>query len=98
MAITEQQVLDALKDLVDPNTRKDYVSSKSARNVKIDGDNVAVEILLGYPAKSQIEPIRREVAAKLKSLPGIGAVNVNVSMKIVPHSVQRGVKLIPGVR
>ena len=50
------------------------------------------------PAKSQIEPIRKEIAAKLKSLPGVGSVNVNVTMKIVPHAVQRGVKLIPGVR
>ena len=98
MAVTEQQVLDALKELVDPNTRKDYVSSKSARNVKVDGDKVSLDILLGYPAKSQIEPIRKEVAAKLKSLPGVGAVSVNVTMKIVPHAVQRGVKLIPGVR
>jgi ATP-binding protein involved in chromosome partitioning len=98
MAVTENQVLDALKELIDPNTRKDYVSTKSARNVKVEGDKVSVEILLGYPAKSQIEPIRKEVAAKLKSLPGVGAVNVNVSMKIVSHAVQRGVKLVPGVR
>ncbi len=98
MAVTEQQVLDALKELTDPNTRKDYVSSKSARNVKVEGDKVSVDILLGYPAKSQIEPIRREITAKLKSLPGVTAVTVNASMKIVPHAVQRGVKLIPGVR
>ena len=98
MAVTETQVLDALKELTDPNTRKDYVSSKSARNVKVDGDRVSVDILLGYPAKSQIEPIRKEVTAKLRSLPGIASVDVNVSMKIVPHAVQRGVKLIPGVR
>src|SRR6185503_10176508 len=98
MAVTESQVLDALKELTDPNTRKDYVTSKSARNVKVDGDKVSVDILLGYPAKSQIEPIRKEIAAKLKSLPGVGAVNVNVSMKIVSHAVQRGVKLVPGIR
>ncbi|MES2562502.1 MAG: iron-sulfur cluster carrier protein ApbC [Pseudomonadota bacterium] len=98
MAVTEQQVLDALKALTDPNTQKDYVSSKSARNVKVEGDHVSVDILLGYPAKSQIEPIRTEVSAKLKTLPGIAGVDVNVSMKIVPHAVQRGVKLIPGVR
>jgi len=98
MAITEQQVLDALKELTDPNTRKDYVSSKSARNIKGEGDKVAVDILLGYPAKSQVEPIRREIAAKLKTLPGVGAVDVNVTTKIVSHAVQRGVKLIPGVR
>ena len=58
MPVTEQQVLDALKELTDPNTRKDYVSSKSARNVKVEGDAVSVDILLGYPAKTQIEPIR----------------------------------------
>ena len=98
MAVTEQHVLDALKELTDPNTRKDYVTSKAARNVKVEGDNVSVDILLGYPAKSQVEPIRREIAAKLRELPGVAGVNVNVTMKIVPHSVQRGVKLIPGVR
>ncbi|MFN7085410.1 MAG: iron-sulfur cluster carrier protein ApbC [Burkholderiales bacterium] len=98
MAVTEQQVQDALKTLVDPNTRKDYVSTKSARNIRIDGDKVSVDILLGYPAKSQIEPIRREIAARLKSIPGVGGVTVNVSMKIVSHAVQRGVKLIPGVK
>ncbi|MBX9812483.1 MAG: iron-sulfur cluster carrier protein ApbC [Burkholderiales bacterium] len=98
MAVTEQQVQDALKALVDPNTRQDYVSTKSARNIRIDGDKVSVDILLSYPAKSQIEPIRREIAARLKSLPGVGSVTVNVSMKIVSHAVQRGVKLIPGVK
>ena len=98
MAVTEQQVLEALKELTDPNTRKDYVSSKSARNVKVEGENVSLDVVLGYPAKSQIDPIRKEIAAKLRALPGVGSVNVNVTMKIVPHSVQRGVKLIPGVR
>ncbi|MGZ8203039.1 MAG: iron-sulfur cluster carrier protein ApbC, partial [Burkholderiales bacterium] len=98
MPVAEQQVLDALKELTDPNTRKDYVSSKSARNVKVEGDTVSVDIVLGYPAKTQLEPIRREVVARLKAIPGVSAVNANVSMKIVSHAVQRGVKLVPGVR
>ncbi|MDH5343263.1 MAG: P-loop NTPase, partial [Betaproteobacteria bacterium] len=96
--ITEQDIQTALKQLTDPNTRTDYVSGKSAKNIKVDGNNVSVDILLGYPAKSQLEPIRKEVAAKLKTLPGVGSVTVNVSMKIVPHAVQRGVKLVPGVK
>jgi ATP-binding protein involved in chromosome partitioning len=98
MAITEQDVQSALKQLVDPNTKTDYVSSKSAKNIKIDGNNVSVDILLGYPAKSQLEPIRKEIFAKLKTLPGVGNVNVNVTMKIVSHAVQRGVKLVPGIK
>src|SRR5688572_28512884 len=98
MAITEEQVQAALKELVDPNTGKDYVTGKAAKNIRIDGDNVSLDILLGYPAKTQVEPIRKQVVAGLKSIPGIGGVNVNVTIKIVPHAVQRGVKLIPGVK
>ena len=98
MAITEQDVQSALKQLVDSNTKTDYVTGKSAKNIKIDGNNVSVDILLGYPAKSQLEPIRKEIFAKLKTLPGVGNVNVNVTMKIVSHAVQRGVKLVPGIK
>jgi ATP-binding protein involved in chromosome partitioning len=98
MAITEQQVKDALQTLIDPNTRKDYVTSKSARNIKVDGNSVSLDVQLGYPAKSQLAPIRDEIAAKLKTLPGVGNVTVNVTMNIVKHAVQRGVKLVPGIK
>ena len=54
MAVSELQVQTALKELVDPNTHKDYVSTKSARNIKIDGGAVSVDILLSYPAQSQL--------------------------------------------
>jgi ATP-binding protein involved in chromosome partitioning len=98
MPITEQQVQDALKGLIDPNTRKDYVSSKSVRSVKVDGDKVSVDILLGYPAKSQLEPVKAEVTKAIKALPGVAGVTVNVQMKIISHAVQRGVKLVPGIK
>ena len=98
MAISELAVQMALKDISDPNTGKDYVSAKSARNVRIDGNDVALDIVLGYPAKSQIERIRKQVLAKLRAIEGIGNVSVNVFAKIVSHSVQRGVKLIPNVK
>ncbi len=98
MAISEQQIKEALSELIDPNTGKDYITGKEARNIKIDGDNVTLDVLLGYPAKTQIEPVRAAVEAKLKTIPGIGKVTANVTMKIVSHAVQRGVKLVPGVK
>ena len=98
MSVSEQQVLDALKQITDPNTKKDFVAGKSAKNIKIDGANVSLDIVLGYPAKTVIASIERLVTDKLKSIPGIGNITVNTSSKIVSHSVQRGVKLIPGVK
>jgi ATP-binding protein involved in chromosome partitioning len=98
VAISELQVQTALTEITDPNTGKDFMSTKSARNIRLDGADVAVDILLGYPAKSVMEDIRKQVTAKLKTLPGVGNVAVNVSMKIVAHAVQGGVKLLPNVK
>jgi ATP-binding protein involved in chromosome partitioning len=97
MPLTEAQVQSVLKSLVDPNTGKDFLSTRSARNVSIKGDDVALEIELGYPGKSQQEPIRRQVTQALKQA-GAAAVSLRVSSKVVPHAVQRGVKLIPGIK
>jgi ATP-binding protein involved in chromosome partitioning len=98
MVVTEEQVHNALKEAVDPNTGKDFLATKSARNIKVDGANVSLEIELGYPAKTQLDPIRKLIAQKLRAIEGVSGVNIEVTSKIVSHSVQRGVKLVPGVK
>jgi ATP-binding protein involved in chromosome partitioning len=98
MAVTEQQIQDALKQLTDPNTRRDYVSSRAARNIRVQGDSVSLDIVLGYPARSQIEPIRQAITRALKAVPGVAQASVDVQMKVVPHAVQGGVKLVPGIK
>ncbi len=98
MSLSVEQVNGALSAVVDPNTQQDLVSSRSARNVRVEGGEVAVDVELGYPARSQIEPIRREVIAALRALPGVTNVSANVYQKIAAHAVQRGVKTLPGVK
>ncbi|MEA3194588.1 MAG: ATP-binding protein involved in chromosome partitioning [Betaproteobacteria bacterium] len=97
MSVNESSVQDALRKLVDPNTGKDFVATRSARNIKISGSDVSLDIELGYPGKSQYEPIRRQVIQALKAA-GAGNVAVKVSSKVVAHAVQRGVKLVPGIK
>ena len=98
MAITQEAVKSALGTVLDPNTGKDLVSGKSAKNIRIDGADVHVDIELGYPAASQLEPIGNAARTALAGLPGVGKVEVNVYSKIVAHAVQRGVPLLPNVR
>ena len=97
MPLSEAQVQSVLRTLVDPNTGKDFVSTRAVRNLKLAGDDVALDIELGYPGKSQHEPIRRQVTQALKQA-GASAVAVKVASKVVPHAVQRGVKLVPGIK
>ena len=98
MSLTEEQVKQALSAAIDPNTGKSYVAGKAVRNIRIDGGDVALDIELGYPARTQFDAIRQQVIAAVRALPGAGNVSVGVSSKIVAHSVQMGVKLLPGVK
>jgi len=98
MSITEIQVQSALREIIDPNTGLDFVSTRCARNIKIEDNDISLDIELGYPAKSQFDGFRKQVIAKLKTIPNVGNVSANVYSKIVPHTVQRGVKLLPGVK
>ena len=98
MAVTQDVVLAALKQLIDPNTQKDYVSSRAVKHVTVDGDKVSLDVELGYPAKSQIESIRQSIVTALKALPGVASVEAKVTVKIVAHAVQPSLKPLPDVK
>ncbi|HEY0847447.1 MAG TPA: iron-sulfur cluster carrier protein ApbC [Noviherbaspirillum sp.] len=98
MSITVEAVKTALSQVVDPNTGKDLVAGKSAKNIQVNGTDVALDVELGYPAKSQIETIRSAATQAIRGIAGIGDVSVNVYSKIIPHAVQRGVKLMANVK
>ena len=95
--LTVERVTECLKAVVDPNTGRDLVSSKSARNIRVNDGNVSVDVELGYPAASQIEPLRARVIDALRAA-GAANVSANVTVKIVAHTVQRGLKVLPNVK
>ena len=97
-AVTEAALLDALKTVVDPNTGRDFVSTKQLKNLRLEGGDVAFDIEIGYPDKSQIPALRKALIAAARSLPGVENVSVNLSSRIIAHAVQRGVQLLPKVK
>jgi len=98
MPLTEDALLAALKTVVDPNTGQDLVSTKALKNLRITGADVAFDVELGYPARSQLPLLRQALIEAAQRVPGVGQVSPNLGVKIVAHSVQRGVQLLPGVK
>ncbi|MBW8901604.1 MAG: iron-sulfur cluster carrier protein ApbC, partial [Massilia sp.] len=98
MSITVEDVKAALAAVIDPNTQKDLVSSKSVKNIKVEGGDVAFDVELGYPAKSQIAALRAAAEDAVRALAGAGKVSANVYSKIISHTVQRGLKIMPNVK
>ncbi|EHL24311.1 MULTISPECIES: iron-sulfur cluster carrier protein ApbC [unclassified Acidovorax] len=98
MAVTEQGLLAALSSVLDPHTGKDFVSTRALRNLQITGGDVAFDVELGYPAKSLVPELRRQLVAAAKGVAGVDNVSVNITTKVIAHAVQRGVQLLPQVK
>ena len=96
--VTDTALLEQLKTVVDPNTGRDFVSTRQLKNLKVDGDSVSFDVELGYPANSQIDALRQALIAAARRVPGVANVSANVSVKIVAHTVQRGLKVLPNVK
>ena len=98
MPVTEAALLDALKSVLDPNTGRDFISTKAVKNLRIEGGDVSFDVELGYPAKSQIPALRKALIAAARGVAGVENVSANLATKIVAHAVQRGVQLLPKVK
>jgi ATP-binding protein involved in chromosome partitioning len=97
-SIERADVENLLSTFIDPNNGTDLVSAKTVKAITIDGANVSVKLELGYPAKSYIDELKTGVEQHLKALDGIGNVTVDVSVKIISHTVQQALKPLPNVK
>ena len=96
--ITEQLVLDELRQIQDPDLHKDIVTLGFIKDLKIEGGEISFRIVLTTPAcpvKQQMEDAAREFVG---ALPGVTSVNVKMDAE-VPKGRGLGDKVsVPGVR
>ena len=88
---TESSLLQALQAVIDPNTGRDFVTTKQLRDLRIDGADVSFAVQLGYPAKTQLPALRKALIAAARTVAGVGSVSVDSRRNISPHLLTRGV-------
>jgi len=96
--VSQLQVETALKEVIDPYLEQDLVAAKCVKNIKVDGGKVAVDIVLGYPAKGSQGELAAKLKEKVAAIAGVADANIYISSKVVSHGVQKGVKPIEGVK
>ncbi len=96
--VSQLQVETALKNVIDPNLEQDLVSAKCVKNIQVSGGKVSMDVVLGYPARGWQDKLVAQLKEKVAAIPGVSDVTINISSKIVPHGVQKGVKPIEGVK
>ncbi len=97
MTITESQVLDALRAVIDPDLHRDIVTLKFVKDVVIEGTNVSFTVELTTPAcpvKEELEAQCHEVVSKIE---GVGKVSVTMTARVRAREMKRD-DLIPQVK
>jgi ATP-binding protein involved in chromosome partitioning len=96
--LSREQIEAKLKEYIDPFMEKDLIVTKCVRNVMIEGDQVVVDVVLGFPAEGYKEELATKLKALVESVEGVAKARINVSVAIQAHSVQKGVKTISGIK
>jgi ATP-binding protein involved in chromosome partitioning len=91
-----ERIKQEVRQIEDPNTGAPL--GDSVRGVAVSGDDVAVDIRLGYPADGWIEALQRLVRGRVEGFEGVGSVTVDIDRMIASHAVQGGLKPLQGVR
>jgi ATP-binding protein involved in chromosome partitioning len=97
-AVTEREVEAALKQIVDPHLDQDLITAKAVKNLAVIDGAINLDILLGYPAAGYKDVLGAQLRDTLAAIPGVTQVNVHVAWGIASHTVQKGVKPIPGIK
>lgn len=97
MNITKEQVLEALKNVEDPDLKKDLVTLGMIKDLEVDGKNVRFTVVLTTPACPMKELIHKNCVNAI--LQYVGAeVNVNVKMTSDVSSRKSSGPMLPNVK
>lgn len=89
-AVTKEKVLNAIKQVEDPDLHRNIVSLGMIKDLAIDGGKVSVHVELTTPACPLKDQIEEDVRKVIRALEGVREVNVRMSA-----NVRRGPSLIP---
>ncbi len=84
--VTTEQVMQALRRVMDPELGRDIVSLGMVRDVQVEGDRVSLTVVLTTPACPLTERIEADIRATLQALPGVREVNLRMSAQVPAHA------------
>ncbi|MDH5190254.1 MAG: iron-sulfur cluster carrier protein ApbC [Gammaproteobacteria bacterium] len=97
-AVSQSAIEDVIKQYIDPYMQKDLVSTKTLKDIKIDGDKVTIDITLGFPSKGYHDELTAKLKEMVEGMDGVSSATINISVEITAHSVQKGVKPIENIK
>lgn len=98
MSVSQQQVEEAIAKYVDPYLEKDLKAANAVKGIDINGGEVSIKVVLGFPAAGHYPKITEELTGLVSAIDGVTSVKVDISHDIISHSVQSSLKPMEGIK
>ncbi|WP_373507101.1 iron-sulfur cluster carrier protein ApbC [Thiocapsa sp.] len=95
---TKEAVESAIKGYKEPHLGRDLVAAHSIKDIDIEGGQVRIKVVLGFPAKTICAGIAKAIEEAVLKVEGVEMVQVDVTWEIKSHSVQKSLKPIDNVK
>lgn len=96
--VSREKIEAALDKVFDPHLNASLTESKCVREISVSGDAVTIDITLPYPCERWATTLEGDVTKALGQHADISEATINVTQKIIAHSVQHGVKRLENVK
>ena len=96
--VTEQQVLEALRRVEDPELHRDVVSLGMIRDVRVQGDTVSLTLVLTTPACPVRQQFESNVRRAVAQIPGVKNVQLSSTAEVRSAPPTIGGQRVTGIR
>ena len=98
MAVTPQQVIEALRTVQEPELHKDLVTLNMVRDLEVEGGRVRFTLVLTTPACPLRSQIQQEAEAAVRRIPGVESVEIRFTAEVASGRRPDQTQLAPGIK
>jgi ATP-binding protein involved in chromosome partitioning len=95
---SEEEVMTALSKVEDPELHRDIVSLGMVKDLKVEGGDISLRVVLTTPACPLKDVIKQAVERAVLALPGVQSVSVQMDADVQAHRAAKGPRPVEGVR
>jgi ATP-binding protein involved in chromosome partitioning len=95
---TEEDIFAALRNVIDPDLKKDVVTLGMIKDLRIDGGIVSFTFELTTPSCPIKDQFERDVRTAAETVAGVGNVKVNMTARVSQNAGRSAGGVLPGVK
>ena len=96
--MNKENIEALLKDYQCPYMGTDLVSGNTVKEIKVEGNNVFVKCVLGWPAEGIMQAFHENMDKKIKEAYPDAQTNLDLSYEISAHGIQKSTERIKGIK